>query len=519
METKEFENIKVVYIPELELEGVVEYESDDKKKMTTYSTELDICWDKGLAVTEIIDSSVQVHEVTSDRKSEVINKILESNFSFCTFRSVVGDELYIKNGYYRVDSLVKMHLDKIRDFINNNKNNNKSMETEKIFIPFYLEYVKCLEPVNGNSPSIVFRAANGDIFYVSYRDGLISCSMMRYGLPSRFFGGKTIKNGDRESLKSLGKVLLDRSFDNIDFKLSWGYDDYTDRICKKDKDQFLLAILNCLDMNFSHKSMITDEVTKNWEDLRQFDMLRSEYFDSGSSNQPFDLPKAIWTKMIGIRLSNKIYEHFKNYRMRKEIDLGKIEGIRDVEDGINFVKLPPRRRVCEGDFDLIGLKESGGGEYAIVIREISKSDLNTCRYRSTSYIEKGEYVPILIDQNTNITSILIQFHVCEKFTEVPMDGEEVDVRDKHMHIIRSIISNGLDEEKEKEKEKEKDDNGETEEERISREFNVNCLVKIAEGIGKRIDRDRKYITSKNISPILDRLQSTIDYLKSLEQRD
>lgn len=121
METKEFENVKVVYIPELELEGVVEYESDDKKKMTIYSIEFDICWDKGLAVTEIINNITQVQEVTSDRKSEVINKILESNFSFCTFRSVVGDELYIKDEYYREDSLVKMHLDKIRDFINNNK--------------------------------------------------------------------------------------------------------------------------------------------------------------------------------------------------------------------------------------------------------------------------------------------------------------------------------------------------------------------------------------------------------------
>ena len=61
------------------------------------------------------------------------------------------------------------------------------METEKIFTPFYLEYVKCLEPVNGNSPSIIFRAANGDFFAVSYREGSIKCVMMRYSVPSCFF--------------------------------------------------------------------------------------------------------------------------------------------------------------------------------------------------------------------------------------------------------------------------------------------------------------------------------------------
>ena len=51
------------------------------------------------------------------------------------------------------------------------------------------------------------------------------------------------------------------------------------------------------------------------------------------------------------------------------------------------------------------------------------------------------------------------------------------------------------------------------------ESSMNNLVKIAEGIGKRIDRDRKYITSKDISPILDGLKSTINYLKSIEQKD
>ena len=198
-------------------------------------------------------------------------------------------------------------------------------------------------------------------------------------------------------------------------------------------------------------------------------------------------------------------------KMKEKINLDKIEGIRDIDDGIDFVKLPARRRVCGGDFDLIGLKEVENGEYTLVVREVSKSDLNTCRYRSTSYIEKGEYVPILIDQDINIKSILVQFHVGEKFTEVLMDGKEVDVRDEHMHIIRSIISYyGLDEEKKK------DYRRWTEEEHINREFGINNLVKIAEGIGKRIDRDRKYITSKDISPILDGLKSTIDYLKSLE---
>ena len=113
--------------------------------------------------------------------------------------------------------VIHWYVSKIRDIINNNKNNNKSMETEKIFIPFYLEYVKCLEPVNGNSPDIIFKAANGDLFYVSYEDGSIKCVMMSYGFPSWVLKEKTGESdNERKSLRSLGEVLLDKSFDNID---------------------------------------------------------------------------------------------------------------------------------------------------------------------------------------------------------------------------------------------------------------------------------------------------------------
>lgn len=88
-----------------------------------------------------------------------------------------------------------------------------------------------------------------------------------------------------------------------------------------------------------------------------------------------------------------------------------------------------------------------------------------------------------------------------------VDRKTTNVNDylKYIKLLTDKVTNG--------------DNGETEEERISREFNVNCLVKIAEGIGKRIDRDRKYITKEDISPILDGLQSTINYLKYIEPKD
>lgn len=41
METKEFENVKVVNIPDLGLTGVVEYESEDGETMAIYSTGFD----------------------------------------------------------------------------------------------------------------------------------------------------------------------------------------------------------------------------------------------------------------------------------------------------------------------------------------------------------------------------------------------------------------------------------------------------------------------------------------------
>lgn len=183
-------------------------------------------------------------------------------------------------------------------------------------------------------------------------------------------------------MKSLGKVLLDRSFDNIDFKLSYGFEDYTDRIRKHEKNRFLLSVLNCLDMNFSHKSMITKEITENWEDLRKFDTIRAEYFDSRrQSDQPFDFPIAVGTEMMEARLSNKIYEHFKNYRMKKKIDVSKITCIHDTEDDIKFIKLDVKKQCYGGDFDLIGVEERNDGGYNLVIREVTDKDLYLCRYR------------------------------------------------------------------------------------------------------------------------------------------
>lgn len=371
----------------------VECNSDDKGTITIYSIGYDRYGNEGLIVTDIV-GNLWVSKVTKDSKSEIIHKILENDLSFCILRRAVGNELLIQMDDYRTDSLFEMHLNKIRNFINNNKNNSKSMETKKIFIPFYLEYVKCLEPAHeGDYPSIIFEATNGDLFIISYRDSSISCSMLRYGFPPSIFEEKPVK-GDRELLKSLGKVLLDKSFDNINFKLFWGFNDYTDRINKNDKNQFLLAILNCLDMNFSHKSMIENGLEGCWNRLKNIDNDRVICGKNNYKNCSMMLGALVES---GRNMSNIIYEHFKNFSMRKKIDVSKITCIHDVEDDIKFIKLDVKKQCYGGDFDLIGVEERNDGGYNLVIREVTDKDLYLCRYRTLPDVEK-DFVYDFVDK-------------------------------------------------------------------------------------------------------------------------
>ena len=274
METKEFEKLKVIFVPKLGKVGLVN--PGKGPDITIYSVERDSDgYDLLIINVMLCGSSLDgTYEVTGRAKERLLDEILNINFQVGSFRVIRDGEIVLKEPLTDIEA--GWHLRDIRYKINRiYKNKNKSMETEKIFIPYYLEYVKCLEPVsNGNSPDIIFKAANGDLFYVSYEDGSIKCVMMRYGFPSWVLKEKTGESdNERKSLRSLGEVLLDKSFDNIDFKLSYGLKDYTDSIRKHEKNRFLLSVLNCLDMNFSHKSMITDEITNNWEDLKQFDTI------------------------------------------------------------------------------------------------------------------------------------------------------------------------------------------------------------------------------------------------------
>ena len=61
--------------------------------MIIYSTGFDCFGDEGLIVTQIVDNETLVYGVTKDCKSKVINKLLESDFSFCVIRKVVGSEI------------------------------------------------------------------------------------------------------------------------------------------------------------------------------------------------------------------------------------------------------------------------------------------------------------------------------------------------------------------------------------------------------------------------------------------
>ena len=301
------------------------------------------------------------------------------------------------------------------------------------------------------------------------------------------------KTDERESLKSLGKVLLDRSFDNIDFKLSYGFEDYTDRIRKHEKNRFLLSVLNCLDMNFSHKSMITKEITENWEDLRKFDTIRAEYFDSRrQSDQPFDFPIAVGTEMMEARLSNKIYEHFKNYRMKKKIDVSKITCIHDTEDDIKFIKLDVKKQCYGGKFDLVGIKGSEDDGYTLVIREVDDKDLYLCRYRTLSDVEK-EFVYDFVDKIENIESVIEQ------------DNEEDDDVDSYSDYIEYVTDHILSK-------------GKSSVPNDKDEF-VDMISNTVDRLKEEINGEsKKFITHETYKPIMDYLSYIGRYLAVLKEK-
>lgn len=490
METKGFENVRVVYIPSIDALGIVE--SEDEKEIVLYSNNLSFTNGLVLVIDKIIkDETFSCEEISGISKLHLINEMLRWEFSSCIVRNFKKDsEVSVK----KHDGLViHWYVSKIRDFINNSKNNSKSMETEKIFIPFYLEYVRCLEPARkGNSPDIIFKAANGDFFYVSYGEGSIKCVMTRYSFPSCFLNEKTDeRNNGRESLKSLGKVLLDRSFDNIDFKLSYGFEDYTDRIRKHEKNRFLLSVLNCLDMNFSHKSMITKEITENWEDLRKFDTIRAEYFDSRrQSDQPFDFPIAVGTEMMEARLSNKIYNHFRNCSMRKKIDVSKITCIHDTEDDIKFIKLDVKKQCYGGKFDLFGIKGNEDDGYTLVIREVDDKDLYLCRYRTLPDVEK-EFVYDFVDKTKKIESVIEQ-------------GEEGDDVDSYSEYIEYVTDHILS----------KGESSVLNNNVWSVDMIINTLDRLKEKVS---GEGKEFITYENYKPIMDYLSYINIYLEVLEE--
>lgn len=386
------------------------------------------------------------------------------------------------------------------------------METEKIIIQFYLEYVSCVKSPIRDIPIFIFKNVIGEMFYVSYENESITCLITERDSKRRILAGGKVK--DSGVLKSLGNTIFSL-FDKINLNLyRWSDKDCTHHLPKHYKNQLLLSILNCLDMNFSHKSMITDRVTKFWDLVKKNDMRRFENLQenlAGSIDDRYFSINETYLRESGRYFSDEVYKHFKKYGMRKKIDVSKITCIQDVFDKINFIKLDVKIPCYGGRFDLIGIKGSEDEGYTLVIREVDYKDLQ-CRYYTMPDYEKG-FVYDLVDKTKKIKSVIEQgiennnVNGYKEYIEYLIDH----ILSKEENECEDIL-NTLDKLKE-------EIDGETEEERINREFGVRNLIKIAEGIGKRIDRDRKYITSKDISPILDGLKSTIDYLKSIEPKD
>lgn len=408
METKEFEKLKVIFVPKLSIIGLVE--SDKGPDTVIYSTDVDSNGNNLLIVSVILrGSSLDMgYEVTGKAKGRLLDEILNTKFQGGYFM-VIDGEVVLKESLTDIEA--GWHLCDIRyKFGIRYKDNNKSMKTKEIFIPYYLEYVgtysiNWLLGIEG----LLFKKVNGSYVLV-YNMGKSRAIRFREFENDR----ELTKVTNNDSLvRSVGKVIMSGDFSELEFKLFDGLGNEPQSIGESDKDQYLVTILNCLDINFSHKSMITDGVLVDWKSLREIDKVRSNELNGPELCNPIASDGGIFSpSRIALYgdsgLSDKIYEHFKNYRMKNKMNIEEVRCIRDIEDGIDFAKLDVREKNYGGDFDLVGLKGNGDEEYSLVIREVSKGDLNTCKYRSLTIDEKIDFLLKLVDQDTNITSTLIQ---------------------------------------------------------------------------------------------------------------
>lgn len=407
METKEFEKLKVIFVPKLGIIGLVE--SNKGPDTVIYSTDVDSNGNNLLIVSVILrGSSLDMgYEVTGKAKGRLLDEILNTKFQGGYFM-VIDGEVVLKESLTDIEA--GWHLCDIRyKFGRRYKNDNKSMKTKEIFIPYYLEYVgtysiNWLLGIEG----LLFKKVDGSYVFVYSISGSRAIHCREFE-DDNFF----TKTTGSDIVREVGKVIMSGDFSELEFKLFDELDGENQSIGKSEKDQYLVTILNCLDMNFSHKSMITDGVLVDWKSLREIDKVRKSKLNESELCNPIAADRGIFSpSRIALYgdsgLSDKIYNHFKNYRMKNKMDIEKVECIRDIEDGIDFVKLDVREKNYGGDFDLVGLKENGDEEYSLIIREVSKSDLNTCKYRSLTNDEKIDFLIKLVDQDTNITSTLIQ---------------------------------------------------------------------------------------------------------------
>lgn len=503
METKEFENVRVVYIPSIDTLGIVE--SEDEKEIVLYSNNLSFTNGLVLVIDKIIkDETFSCEEISGCGKLSLINEILRWEFSSCIVRHFKED---LKVSEEKQDGLViHWYVSKIRDIINNNKNNNKSMETKKIFIPFYLEYVGVysfkhhLERFEG----LLFKKVDGTYAFVYKKEGSrsIHCREFSHNILFKECGR------DDELVREIGKVIMSGDFSELEFKFFYvSSEGEMEHVLKPHyKNQYLLAILNCLDINFSHENMITVEVSRLWDRTRNVDRVRFQNLYRNVmgiiSDRDYSMSDTI-QDVQGKDLSEKIHIHFTNYSMKDKINIDNIGCVLDIETGICFAKLIVKERNYGGDFDLVGLKKKGDEEYSLVIREVPKIDLGTFKYRNLTDTEKTDFLIQLIDQDTNITSVLIQGNNGKIW-----ERTETNDVDSYRNYIEAVVDKVLG-----------CNNEEDEEERINREFNDD-LVKISELISKKIDGDyRKYLTPKDNSLILYYLETIIRHLNSLETKD
>lgn len=504
METEEFENVKVVYVPSIDTFGIVGL--DGQKQMVVYSIRYDFSNGYSLVVNRIIsDETIPREEVADHNKFHLISKILNGKFSSCIVRRFKTFKTNSEEYEEKLPkTFVKMYLHTVNKIIN--KDNNKSMKTKEIFIPYYLEYVGTYS-TNwlGGFEGLLFKKVDGSYVFVYKIDNSRSIRCIELEDDGEF----TNPTNNDSLVREVGKVIMSGDFSELEFKLFDGFDAESRSINKTEKDQYLLTILNCLDINFSHKSMITDGVLVDWKSLKEIDKVRKSKLNESELCNPIASDGGIFSvSRIALYgdsgLSEKIYEHFKNYSMKEKINVGKLNCVRDIEDGINFVKLDVEDPEYDGDFDLVGLKYEENEEYTLVIREVSKSDLDTCKYRTLSYIEKDEFVWNIIDQDTDITEVLIQG------TNKRGVWEEIRTND-----VDSYLSNYID------KIFESGSNGgdcTLENVKGSKEF-VDLIIDQLTELKGKLYRVEDKIDFDNSRPIMYNLMSTNKYLDNLNSKN